>query len=371
MGSHSQHSASGMYRWSVCAGSIKLCETVPAPVQSAYAAEGTMAHDIAAKLLKDGGEVVKVDAYPDMADAVMEYVKLVNAYRKQDSVHREWIERRFDLSSVYPGCFGTSDYVIYQPLKKKLVVIDYKHGSGVWVSPKENPQLKYYGLGALVDLKLNNVETVELGICQPRCGDGEYRSIEIDALDLQDFRVDLIQFAKATEDPKAPLVSGEHCRFCPAAGICPELNKTRQEVAKMEFKAELSYSPEELSKALAARPAVQAWLKGLDEFAYAEMEAGRQIPGWKLVDKRATRKWKDDDDMKIRDTLLEAGCDPFAPSEYKSPTQIEKLDKKAYALVEQYVVKESSGHTIAPETDKRPAVRPKAQEEFANVDVLA
>lgn len=380
MAAHSTHSASGMYRWSACPGSIKLCDTVPVPVQSAYAAEGTLAHDLAAKLLN--GEAVHCDD-PGMFEAITEYVRVVKAYQQQPEC-RWWVERKFDLSSVYPGCFGTADFVCHWPMHKKLIVIDYKHGAGVWVNPANNPQLLYYGLGAVIDLQLPDVETVELGICQPRCGDGEYRSIEISVVDLLDFKHDLVMYATATEQADAPLVIGDHCRFCPAAQIdkktgdayCPAVRDQRRAVLQMEFKQELSYDPKTLAQALDARETVKAWLKNLDEFAYDVMEHGAQIPGYKIVEKKATRKWTDEPAAL---SMLKAagyadGVILEAPA-LKSPAQLEKTDKKAYGAAAAFVSKESSGHVIAPESDKRPAVRPSAKEEFGaiaeTVDVFA
>ena len=48
---------------------------------------------------------------------------------------------------------------------------------------------------------------------------------------------ELIDYAKATEDPHAPLVPGDHCRFCPAggAGICPALKDKANAVAAQVF----------------------------------------------------------------------------------------------------------------------------------------
>jgi hypothetical protein len=345
-----------MYRWSKCPGSVSLCSTVPPAVESAYAAEGTKAHELASGLLM-GRSVELPD--PDMAEAVAEYVNLCKKYIETKNAVA-YIERKFDLSKVYPGCFGTADFVCYWPQHKKLIVIDFKYGSGIWIDPKDNPQLLYYGLGAVLDLNLPDVETVELGICQPRCGDGAYRCVEVSVMDLLDFRTELIEYAKATEVPDAQLTPGEHCRFCPASGVCPALQSRANDVAKMEFAVSpSSYDPTQLAQALAMRD-------------YAELSAGREIPGWKLVEKRATRKWNDE--KAVADLLEDFGDQAYAPRELKSPAQMEKTDKKMYAVVADNVVKESSGCTVVPESDKRPAVKQiTAQQDFAEeaIDVFS
>ena len=362
-----------MDRWASCPGSVRLCATIP-PTTSVYAEEGTKAHELAAKLLEDAmlGHVAYLsETHPDdMTAAVLQYVRVVRAFIEQDDECKYWIEHKFDLSTIHPGCFGTADFVLHQKTKKKLVVIDYKHGQGIFVSPKNNPQLKYYGLGALLTLPLKDIETVELGICQPRfeSSEGAFRSIELTPMDLMDFAHDLKTYAQATEAPDAPLVPGEHCRFCPAAGACPALQEKALALAQQEFRSDLSYNPEELAKALAARETVKAWLKNVDELAYAEMEAGKVIPGWKLVAKRPTRQWKDE--ALVLTTLKAAGHSDdviYEPKAIKSPAQMEKALGKAKTILAEHIESVSSGHAIAPEHDPRPAAKLSAKEEFAAI----
>lgn len=369
---HSKLGASGMYRWAKCPGSVREIANAPAAVESEYAREGTHAHALAARCLTGGtnsgmwigktfnydGLKFKVDR--EMAEAVQVYIDAVDAHPGDMQV-----EQRFDLSSIHSGCFGTADCVIWQEDTATLVVIDYKHGAGIPVEVRNNPQLLYYGLGALISSN-RPVVKVKLVIVQPRCdhADGPVRSWEIDALELMDFAIDLKSYAVATEDPKAPLVSGDHCRFCPAAKDCPALERRSQELAKAEFSAVLSYDPKALSDALHAMDAIEAKIKAVREFAYAEAEAGRCAPGWKLVAKRARRKWRDEGEViaTFQDTL---GDDLFEPRAVKSPAQLEKAIGKE--TVAQYAIAESSGHVLVPESDKRPAVKLLARDEFTAV----
>ncbi|HMU56616.1 MAG TPA: DUF2800 domain-containing protein, partial [Nitrospira sp.] len=286
---------------------------------------------------------------------------------------KAYIEHKFDLSKVHAGCFGTADCVLWYEHAKHLEVIDYKHGQGVFVPVHDNPQLKYYGLGALVDLGLP-AETIQLTVVQPRyeCQDGPIRSVSMAALDLLDFMADLKRFAVATEDPNAPLVPGEHCRWCPAARQCPELTKQATEVAKIEFRDPFlgTYNGAALKEALDRREIVKAWLKTIDEFAYEVLEKGGEIPGYKLVEKRPTRQWKDE--AAAINTLKAAGHSDeaiYEPKALKSPAQLEKtLGKKDAKVVEAFIESKSSGHTVVEESDKRPAVKLSAKQEFTAVE---
>jgi hypothetical protein len=302
-----------------------------------------------------------VFADPEMLDAVRVYVGHVESLNGE-----RWVEHRFDLSHVHPGLFGTADCVVYNPKTRALFVIDYKHGAGIPVEVVDNEQLMYYAFGALSTLKLD-VEKVVCTIVQPRCPhpEGPIRSWMFPLETLLDFGLDLVEFARRTEDPNAPLVPGEHCRFCPAAGAnCTALQTQALAVAQQEFSPLLSYDPAALAEALQKLPMLEAFVKQVRAFAYSEAEQGRCPPGWKLVQKRATRRWRSEDEAKSY--LLETvklTPDDILESALKSPAQIEKfLSRDGKKALAELIVAESSGLTLAPEHDKREAAR---------VDVLA
>jgi len=289
-----------------------------------------------------------------------------------------WVEVPLDLSHIHPGAYGTADHVMYSPVEKLLVVTDYKHGAGILVECENNLQLQYYGLGALTTLEgIGEVNTVRLMVIQPRCPHPSgrvIRSWDVSALDLLEFSLDLKDFAIKTEDKKAPLVPGEHCRFCPAGAVCPELGKKAMTMAKEEFGVIESESgdvipkvitKEEVGKALKWIPTLQAWIKSVNEHAYRESMSGRPIPGYKLVEKRAMRSWKDP--TLLTNFLKENGYSDeeiYDPKTLKSPAQIEKtLPKiaKKNKLLDPFILKKSSGLTLVPDGDKRVAISSAGQ----------
>lgn len=364
---HSRIGASSMHRWAECPGSVRLSANVP-NTSSSYAEEGTEAHDLAANILM--GQKVDLSNYDeDMVEAVNVYVDAFKESSKEATF--TLIEERFDLSKLHPGLFGTSDGIIYHESDKVLQVWDYKHGKGIPVEVDGNEQLMYYGLGALLKTGVP-CSHVELVICQPRCPhpEGPIRRWRIDVIDLMDFIADLIDAAKRTEDPNAPLKAGDHCRFCPASPLCPELHKTALTSAQQDFSPSFSYDPAELSKTLHLLPAIKAWVKSVEEFAFNESQHGRIPPGFKLVPKRATRKWRDEDEARTY-LALELGLndiDVFKAPSLKTPAQIEALlSKEDKKKLEDIVLKESSGSTLAPETDKRPTATPAVETQFTVV----
>jgi len=351
-----------MERWMNCPGSVKLSEGMPSQ-SSAYAEEGTMAHDIAAAILC--GEVHK-DAPQEMLDAVQVHVDFVMALSNQDPDSFLTVEERLDLSHLHPGLFGTADAIIYQPNLKTLHVVDYKHGQGIPVDViddgKPNVQLMYYGLGALEQTKAP-CEFVSLHIVQPRCHhpDGPIRSVKFQAVDMIDFAADLVDYAILTESPSAPLKAGDWCRFCPAAVKCPVVRDRALAISKQEFTPTQVYDPAKLSETLQWLDVVEAFIKNVRAFAYAEAERGRTPPGFKLVEKRANRKWVDE--SKVGELAKELGADIFDHS-LKTVAQAEKvLGKETFKeKFSEFVVQESSGLTLVPDTDKRPAAQPRSIE---------
>ena len=63
------------------------------------------------------------------------------------------VEHRVDLTPLRPPVpmFGTADAIVIKPKRRQLHVIDLKYGAGVLVEAENNPQTRYYGLGALLE----------------------------------------------------------------------------------------------------------------------------------------------------------------------------------------------------------------------------
>lgn len=380
MTAHAKLGASSMYRWSACPGSVAEIERVNLPnLSSAYAEEGTDAHALGAAVLSGRvrlvesliGDKVEIDkrsfvVTEEMLEAIVLYNGTIDA--DEDNSTKLHVEQRFDLSSIYPGCYGTADAVVWHPDTKLLIVSDLKYGAGIPVEVENNPQLMYYGLGALLSLGYP-AKRVRLQIIQPRCEHpkGPVRRWEIDAIDLIDFAADLVQFATATEAADAPLVAGDHCRFCPAAPACREIERHRNEVAKFEFAAP-TFDPARLALALESIPVLEAFIKRVRELAYSEAEAGRTPPGWKIVAKKGRRAWIDAD--QVATTLGLKGYeddDIYEPRKIKSPAQMEKVVGKK--VLDDYIHTPSSGHVLVPESDPRLPVRPDAAIEFSSTSI--
>lgn len=122
--------------------------------------------------------------------------------------------------------------------------------------------------------------------------------------------------------------------------------------------------PAQIAALMQQKHIVEDWLKALDRAAMATLSRGETLPGWKMVQRRATRKWASESETVrwLKDRGFED--EEILDSKLKSPAQIEKVVGKKQ-LPDDLVTKQSSGVTLAPEHDPRPAVASLASVEFA------
>jgi Protein of unknown function (DUF2800) len=394
-----------------CPGSVQLTQSLPPAVtsrSSIYAAEGTLAHELSERVLNGEdidsfrGQTFEVEGYaftPDdeFFEHVLTYVQYVNGMRAVGFDVK--LETRVSIDDILPddfpvSGFGTADCIatmVQGNELKRLIVADLKFGRGVTVEVEDNEQLKYYGVGAVLslpsDLQMSRDTPVTLSIIQPRKEheDGVARSQELTLGELMDWAGDVLapSLTKAILDKDAPRKPGSHCMFCPAAGVCPEKRQTIEDeldampldhlangMAGLDTKA--------LAQALSKAAEAEKWAEAVRAFAQTHLEAGGDIPGWKLVEKRAYRKWNHDESHvrgTIEGELGVEGSELWDKPSILSPSAMETKLKKLGCrqpdidqVMSTLIIKQSSGTTLAPAEDKRPAVagRLSAAEVFAN-----
>lgn len=386
---HAALGASSCYRWSACPGSVRLSAGIENK-SSAYAEEGTAAHELSEICLRNGQDAIEwvdrklpvkyghhyVDG--DMAEAVTVYVDYVRQHiLAGDQVQ---IEHRFDLSSLGVGVpmFGTADAVIYMPDYRKLIVADLKYGAGIAVEAEGNPQLRYYALGSLLSMPDAAVDTIDVVIVQPRAHhwQGPIRSETITAFDLEMFKYELVEAAKRTLEPDAPLSAGDHCRFCPAYAICPEQQSRALAILESDFgpvadgpPAPETLTPDEIGAILeheAKLDGVIAWFKVVKAHAYGIAREGGTVPGFKLVaGKEGNRAWADEDDAAFALELAGVAPEDMWTRKLITPAAAERIvGKKAAKDLAQYVTRKPGAPSLVPASDKRPAIECGATADF-------
>lgn len=362
---HALLGASSSARWLVCTPSARLEAMFP-DEQSPYAAEGTVAHDLAESILRhklEGKKAPKLDDYStEMIEAVNRYVDIceekVNESRARSSDAEAMIEARLDFSRWVPDGFGTGDMVIVAD--GILEVIDLKYGKGVPVSAIENTQMRLYALGAYdINEFLYDVKSVRMTIVQPRLD-----SISTDEMALEellDWGEEIKPIAQRAFRGEGECMPCDYCNFCKARHTCRALADTcLSAFYKDGGKLNQLLTDSEVSDILAMKDLITKWIKGVYDFAYENALSGeKQWPGYKLVEGTSRRTITDPE--AAAKTLLDNGYkeeDIFKPRELEGITNLQKvLGKKGIAeYLEAYIDKPKGKPTLVPDSDKRPAI---------------
>lgn len=374
---HAKLSASGSKKWLTCTPSVALEENFP-DERSGYADEGTFAHEVfelavltwleRVKANKARAEYNKLKAntlwsqdLEDNVRAAVEKAKdAITAARQRCADPVVLVEQRLDFSAWVPEGFGTGDLVV---IADDLVeVLDYKHGKGVFVDAQDNSQMRLYGLGAYNQLAhLYDIKRVRMTILQPRLDNYSSEELSIE---------ELLQWGETVVKPRAQLaweglgelVPGEHCTsgFCRARFQCPARAEAALAVARQDFalRPPELLTTEQLLAVLDKAELAIKWLSDVQAYALKQAESGHEIPGWKLVEGRANRKYVDPE--AVAQKLLAAGVPEAAIYERSllGITAMEKaLGKKRFTeLLDELVIKPAGKPTLVPEGDKRPAI---------------
>lgn len=374
-----------------CPGSRRESAKAPKVDRYSFAAEvGTALHeamelifssddgltpvDFVERIMSNGviiSQDLVLDKLAPAYDAVLELFSTFEVVEYSTETHVHFVDN--------PEVFGSAD-LLCMTAKNRLLVVDYKFGDGVMVEVRDNEQFMFYAAAALETPELTDfvrpaqsvglvliqptdrrLETVSTHHYSPPKATGKASAIAgtpraARTKELVEFKRDLFNAIKVSEDPEAPTNPGDWCKFCPGEATCP--SKTGA------ARAAVLLNPNDLAQLAAnldTADALESWIASVRKTAHTQLENGAKVPGRKLVAKRASRKWTDetlvlenlrrfafDDNLTISDvtntTLL-------------SPAQIEKVFKKLkvdFALVTPYIESKSSGLTMAASDDPRP-----------------
>jgi hypothetical protein len=295
------------------------------------------------------------------------------------------VEMRVRFPGV-PGAFGTADLLLVSDTH--AIVCDWKFGQGVPVSALYvdddngdllNPQLMYYLAGAINSAhRLFVRRKLVIAVIQPRTSE-PLTHTEVTRKDVKFFREDLERAVQAAVDRNPPLAKGEHCRWCPAKIACPLwttpilglAEAIGETVAKPPAVAGAQFAPESygqyLAKAKAFVDLLAMYQKEVNDQLHSYLEAGGQVPGWRLKAKAKMRQWIDEN--VVDEELRKLGFNENEIWQDKLQTfQVaERAAKRLGVSIPDHlrVAPESTETTIAPTNDPAPVVdRTLAQAEF-------
>ena len=383
MSSHSKRehallAASGANRWLNCTPSARLEDEYGDKRTSSYAAEGTLAHELAELYLRKEvlhdiddatfdnklEEIMSNDLFNDeMLEVVPIYTDYCEeqyiAAKENDEFAVIEIEQKLDLTEYVPESFGTADCIIISD--GLMEVIDLKYGKGIPVYAEYNKQLMLYALGALRKYDtMYDIEEIRVTICQPRIDN--ISSWQISVTDLIKWAEDELKpLADMAFNGDGELHAGDWCRFCSVKNQCRKLYEQQMEIAKNDFKEPHLLTDEEIADIVLRTPKLVEWANSIADYAKQKaIEENKHWPNLKLVEGRSKRQWVNEDDAlaAIYKNFPELSEEDVTTTKINGITAIEKLVGKAKFLtkLKDVVVTPQGKPTLVSINDKRPAI---------------
>lgn len=355
--------------------------------RSAYATEGQDLHECSAiclvthtdaagyigRIMPGGTEIT-----PERAEIIQKYVDTVREYAEGGEL---LVEQRVEFSETIgqPNAFGTADAIITHG--KSATLIDAKFGAGVAVDADNNSQLMAYGLGMLEMLgDVLQIDTVTLVIVQPRLNSVSEWTISAEQLRAwgEHLREQAKLIIKTFEDDYYYYDSfspGEaQCRWCKAQATCPALrqhvlttvaddfvDESKPIKPQIEHAVQRTMDDALLGNLMGCVDLIEDFVKAIRAEAERRLLAGSTVPGWKLVEgRRGARAWTNDADVEEAMKSMRLRQDEMYDFKLISPTKAEKLLKKEspkrWAKLEELITQSEGKPSVAPASDKRPAL---------------
>lgn len=393
---HAILSPSAAYRWLTCTPSARFEEQIPEE-ENEFSREGTLAHELAALILSSRSGIYKgsqaqfneeldiiktavarfyksldkPNGFNDMLDHAEDYANYVRSFVPMAGKSKIVIERKVDMSTYAPLCYGTVDNGVLTP--KVLYVTDYKYGAGVRVSAVWNKQMMLYALGLLLVAHSLGYEpdTVVLSIYQPRVSETA-STWELDTADLLDWAEDeLAPKALLAIGGQGDFVAGSHCQFCKARTSCKAYYDRFDDIKMIMDKRQMT--TKDLQTVLAFGATVAAWVKKVTDETRSKMQNGLRVKGFKLVAGKNRRSFTKEDD--VVDIMMGKGFtfEDMFKTELRGITDLEGLlGKKEFSTLFADVITLTEGNpSIVDQDDDRPAIDASGADDYDTEDLTS
>ena len=342
-----------------CPGSVALCAKMPPRPSSVYADLGTLLHNAISQVLDQGvtpesligmkyqDQVLTQDHIDNKLHVALNLLSEIDPKLEMEYA----VETEVGFGDFLPDAFGSCD--LLGRIGNRAIVLDWKFGDGVAVGVEENEQLLFYAAAAMrtpsVAWVFDGATEIECVIVQPPSVKRWVTTVER----VKIFENNLVASVKESQKANAGLSAGEHCRWCAAKPICPKMTGAVDRALQDQL---ASLNVDMIGGYLKNCDLLEQWITDLRALAHQMLEADKPVPGWKLVNKRATRQWANED--QATDVLAKVIPETeLFVTKLITPAAAEKVLKKlGTKLPDDLVVAVSSGSTLAREDDPRPAV---------------
>lgn len=384
MDEHAKLSASGWAKWLNCPAALALESIIGGGDESSsFADEGTAAHEILEKCLRDKQDPASylnktIEVAPgrviDVNQEMIDAVEVAAEYVQRLSPRNAFYEEKVEYTDIAPEGYGTADILLevnekVAPGEKvnTLYVIDFKYGKGIRVDADQNGQGMLYALGALRSQSIDMffeapIERVIVVIIQPRMDNISEFEISVDDLEAwgqaikpkAQLAYDLLQTVNDIEYKDGyysspTLTAGDY--FKPSKKACQWCKGKRQakcraqalagytaavdgfqdigRVKKEDLKNPLVLKTDELADVYRSMSVFKSFLENVTGEIIKRLENGETVPGLALGEKLGPRKWS----MSSEDLTKALRSAGLQKKHYEkigviSPTEAQKILKK-------------------------------------------
>jgi hypothetical protein len=362
---HAKLSPSASVTWMTCPGSVSLPPDPGANRSSDYAADGTAMHAVSELCLTKGTEPEQyVGQVIEGRTIKPEFVQIIRTYvefcRSLPGLKR--YEVKVSLEEVIADCFGTADCVAMRD--GHLTVADLKTGAGNRVEAENNTQLLCYALGAFLKFDaLYDFETVTCVIVQPPLENISTWTVTREQ--ILAFADELVAARKRIDTNRDVFVISEKgCKWCRGKSSCPAQRGLANEAAAIDFRD----TKIDLTRYLEIIDHLRGFADAVENAAKETLLQGGSVPGWKVVEGRRTRAWKDEAEAETYLNGLGYSEMIYSQPKLLTVAQMEKALKKEAVDLDRLIESKTGNPTLAKESDKRSSLNKfdQAAKDFAN-----
>lgn len=360
-------------KWVNCPGSAKMEEGLP-DGDTSCADEGTVAHWIAAKILKGETlpeigtqwEVENKEVVPVLVDSglptvtfTQEMLDYVRKYTDRISVAQVGESHTEEHVKIFDNLEGTPDNFYFHD--EVLFVSDLKYGYQQ-IDAKDNYQLLLYAYGIIQKYKESYwIDGVVLAIYQPRLDRIDSYTYTREEFDVKITELQMAASTTQSVNALELLHPGEHCAkyYCKARATCPALNKfVLSDLPDMED------VDDDIGSKLSKIPIIRSWCDAVEQEAYRlAVREGKPVSGYKVVQSRSgNRKWRSDQEAEQIMRSMRLRREQMYNYKIISPTEAEKMFKQGtlgtrrWDRLREAITRSESKLLLVPESDKREAV---------------
>ena len=257
--------------------------------------------------------------------------------------------------------WGTTDALVFRP--RRLDVIDLKTGSGVKVYARNNGQGLCYATMARKEWGpiYGPFDVIGIHIVQPPLDHIDVW--EITAAELDEFELKLeVVLARIASGDRSAAPSEYACQWCRAKATCRARAEHNLAVIKTDFALPATLSMDEIAELLPKMGQISKWCSSIEEYAFEQAEKGVTVPGYKIVEGKSNRVWRNENEA--ADALSLSGI-PDAKLWKKKIiglTEAEKLLGKSHPVFAEQTSKPKGKPALVPENDPRPALEQSAED---------